>query len=65
MQRRRGQLSIEIGSASDVLVAGKQDPEVRIENVKSKTFELPKDAAASQLTLFVDQGRGEFRLRSR
>ncbi len=65
MQRRRGQLSIEIGSASDVLVAGKQDPEVRIENVKSKTFDLPADAAASQLTLFVDQGRGEFRLRIR
>lgn len=65
MQRRRGQLSIEIGSASDVLVAGKQDPEVRIENTKAKTFDLPADAAASQLTLFVDQGRGEFRLRSR
>lgn len=65
MQRRRGQLSIEIGSASDVLVAGKQDPEVRIENKKSKTFDIPADAAASQLTLFVDQGRGEFRLRSR
>lgn len=65
MQRRRGQLSIEIGSASDVLVAGKQDPEVRIENQKAKTFDLPADAIASQLTLFVDQGRGEFRLRSR
>jgi serine/threonine protein kinase len=65
LQRRRGQLSIEIGSAADVFVDGKQDPEVRIESVKSKTFDLPADAAASQLTLFVDQGRGEFRLRSR
>jgi len=65
LQRRRGQLAIEIGSAADVFVDGKQDPEVRIENVKSKMFDLPADAAASQLTLFVDQGRGEFRLRSR
>lgn len=64
LQRRRGQLIAELGSSSEVFVEGKP-PESSLANVRSVTFDLPKAAVASQLTLFVDQGIGKFRLRSR
>ena len=68
VQRRRNQLVLEIG---DALVPresqkGEDGKEVEVPNPLPKiTVPLPEFTGEPQLTLFVDQGRGEFRVRRR
>jgi len=65
LQRQRGQLIAEIGSSTETFAPGKPQESSPPTGVRTVTFDLPAGASASQLTLFVDQGIGKFRLRSR
>lgn len=66
IQRRRQELFFVVGSRIDTFAEGKAEPTIDVAgNRQTKVFQLPADARATQLVLFVDKGRGLFRLKSR
>lgn len=65
LQRQREKLIAEIGWSTETFAPGKPQESSPPTGVRTVTFDLPAGASASQLTLFVDQGIGKFRLRSR
>jgi hypothetical protein len=66
IQRKRQELIFVVGSRIDTFAEGKAEPTIDVAgNRQTKVFPLPSAARATQLVLFVDKGRGLFRLKSR
>lgn len=62
IQRRRNELVVELGEAIQPLRSTESLPPLQITKQPARTIKLPDPGSSAELTLYVDQGIGRFRV---